>query len=69
MHVLHREQPETSLMRLDLSRLFFLEVEVFVSATNHGGFIIIDTTFVGHCLDDGYQLALVFLCLFEVMLK
>ena len=69
MHVLHREQPEARLVRLDLPRLFFLEVEVFVPATNHCGFVIVEVSLVGHHLDDGYQLAFILLRLLEVMLK
>lgn len=69
MHVLHRKQPETCFVRLGMSRFFFLEVEVFVSTANHCGFLIIESSFVSHRLNDGNQLALILLSLLEVMLK
>lgn len=69
MHVLHRKQPETCLMRLGVPRLFFLEVEVFIPAANHRGFLIVEGSFVGHRLNDGNQLAFIFLSLLKVMLQ
>lgn len=69
MHVLHRKQPETCLVRLSMPRLFFLEVEVFVPAANNRRFLIVEGSFVGHRLNDGNQLAFILLGLLEVMLQ